>query len=270
LLAYNDSGQRRRRTGPGTRPIPAFVEPHPSKEHKLSNSHPDLIFAPPASTDIPIRDTHLRFPVQRIFCVGRNYAAHAREMGMAVDRDAPIYFTKCSLNLVMSGATVPYPPGTSDYHHEMELVVAIGKPAFRVEAAHALEVVFGYACGLDMTRRDLQYKAAAKGFPWDTGKDFETSAVISAIVTANTCGHIHSGAIRLSINGEVRQSGDISDLMWSVPELIADLSNYYHLRPGDLIYTGTPAGVGPVLPGDRITGSIDHVGDIALTIGAAE
>lgn len=236
----------------------------------MSNIHPALIFAPPVIGDIPIKDSHSRFPVHRIFCVGRNYAAHAREMGMAVARDAPIYFTKCSANLVMSGATVPYPPGTNDYQHEIELVVAIGKPAFRIEAAHALEAVFGYACGLDMTRRDLQYKAAAKGFPWDTGKDFENSAVISEIVPANTCGHIHCGAIRLSVNGEVRQSGDISDLMWSVSELIADLSHYYHLQPGDLIYTGTPAGVGPVRPGDRITGSIDRVGAIALTIGAAE
>ncbi len=236
----------------------------------MSDSNPALMFAPPPTIDVPIKGTPVRFPVRRIFCVGRNYAAHAKEMGMTVERDAPIYFTKGNTHLVMSGARVPYPPGTQDYQHEMELVVAIGKPAFQVDVEHALEIVFGYACGLDMTRRDLQYKAVPKGFPWDTGKDFENSAVIAEIVPAGECGHIHSGAICLSVNDELRQSGDISDLMWTVPELIADLSKYYHLQPGDLIYTGTPAGVGPLQPGDEITGSIDKVGDIALSIGVAE
>jgi len=236
----------------------------------MNSSPADLIFAPPTAPEIPIKGSHLRFPVNRIFCVGRNYAAHAKEMGMAVDREAAIYFTKSSAHIVESGAEVPYPPGTQDYHHEIELVVAVGKPAFRIAAEEALEIVFGYACGLDMTRRDLQYRAAAKGYPWDTGKDFENSAVISEIVTAKTCGHIRSGAIRLAVNGELRQNGDIGDLMWTVPELLSDLSNYYHLQPGDLIYTGTPAGVGPVRPGDQITGSIDRVGEIALSIVAPE
>lgn len=236
----------------------------------MSHSRSNLIFAPPPCIDIPIRGTDLRFPVNRVFCVGRNYLAHAKEMGMAVERDAPIYFTKCSAHVVLSGAEVPYPPGTRDYHHEMELVAAIGKPAFRVDVAHALEAVFGYACGLDMTRRDLQYKAVPKGHPWDIGKDFEDSAVIAEIVSVKECGHINTGAICLSVNGELRQSGDISDLMWSVPELISDLSQYYHLHPGDLIYTGTPAGVGPVQPGDFISGSIGQLGEITLTIGIAE
>jgi fumarylpyruvate hydrolase len=198
--------------------------------------------------------------------VGRNYEAHAKEMGMAVDRESPFYFTKSSSSIVESGATVPYPPGTSNYHHEMELVVAIEKPAFCVSIEAALEIVFGYACGLDMTRRDLQLNARDKGRPWDLGKNFENSAVISEIVTASESGHINSGDISLSVNKEVRQSGDISDLIWNVPELIADLSKYYHLQPGDLLYTGTPAGVGPVEPGDVITGSIDKVGKIDFII----
>ena len=152
-----------------------------SEEPEVSDSHTDLIFAAPSCIDIPIRGTRSRFPVNRVFCVGRNYVAHAKEMGMAVERDAPIYFTKCSAHVVLSGAEVPYPPGTHDYHHEMELVAAIGKSAFRVDVAHALEAVFGYACGLDMTRRDLQYKAVPKGHPWDLGKDFEDSAVMAEI-----------------------------------------------------------------------------------------
>jgi len=236
----------------------------------VSDHQSSLIFSPPSGIEVPVKGTGLRFPVNRVFCVGRNYVAHAREMGMSADRDAPIYFTKCSAHAVLSGAEVRYPPGTHDYHHEMELVAAIGEPAFRVDPSHALDAVFGYACGLDMTRRDLQYKAVPKGHPWDLGKDFEDSAVIAEIVRAEECGHIRSGSICLSVNGEPRQSGDISDLMWSVPELIADLSQYYHLRPGDLIYTGTPAGVGPVKPGDRISGSIERVGEISLTIAAAE
>jgi len=228
------------------------------------------VFGIPPCVGLPIKGTHLRFPVNRVFCVGRNYVAHAKEMGMAAERDAPIYFTKCSAHVIQSGAEIPYPPGTRDYHHEMELVVAIGKPAFRVNAGRALEVVFGYACGLDMTRRDLQYKAVPKGHPWDLGKDFEDSAVIAEIVPVGDCGHIDSGAIELSVNGEPRQAGDISELMWSVPELISDLSHYYHLCAGDLIYTGTPAGVGPVQPGDRIKGSIAGIGTITLSVGAAE
>lgn len=232
----------------------------------MSNAHPELILAPPAVPTVPVRGTDLRFPVNRIFCVGRNYEAHAKEMGVAVDREAPFYFIKCASSIVESDATVPYPPGTSNYHHEIELVVAIGTPAFCVAVEDAPEVVFGYACGLDMTRRDLQFEARGKGRPWDLGKNFENSAVISEIVKASECGSIESGEISLSVNEELRQTGNISDLIWTVPELIADLSTYYHLQPGDLLYTGTPAGVGPVEPGDRIAGNIDQVGEIALTI----
>jgi fumarylpyruvate hydrolase len=199
----------------------------------VSNAHPGFIFAPPGVPSVAVKGTDLRFPVNRIF---------------------------------ESGATVPYPPGTNNCHHEMELVVAIGKPAFCVAVQDAPQVILGYACGLDMTRRDLQFQARDKGRPWDLGKNFENSAVISEIVAASESGHIDSGGISLSVNEEVRQAGDISDLIWNVPELIADLSKYYHLQPGDLLYTGTPAGVGPVKPGDRIVGSIDQVGEITLTI----
>ena len=233
-----------------------------------STANSKMILTPPTVPNIPIAGTDARFPVNRIFCVGRNYAAHAKEMGMAVDREAPFYFIKSASTIVESGVTVPYPPGTGNYHHEMELVVAIDKPAFCIPIENALDVIFGYACGLDMTRRDLQLAARDKGRPWDLGKNFENSAVISEIVVADETGHIRSGAITLAVNEEKRQSGDIGDLIWNVPELIADLSQYYHLQPGDLLYTGTPAGVGPVEPGDTITGSIDKVGEIRLTIAA--
>ena len=153
---------------------------------------------------------------------------------MAVDRESPFYFTKSASTIVASGTTVPYPPGTRNYHHEIELVVAIDKPTFCVAVENALEIVFGYACGLDMTRRDLQLEARDKGRPWDLGKNFENSAVISEIITVSQSGHIQSGDIRLSVNGDLRQVGDIRDLIWSVPELIADLSRYYHLQPGGL------------------------------------
>jgi fumarylpyruvate hydrolase len=236
----------------------------------MSNDDAGLLFPAPPATTAPISGMAQRFPVNRVFCVGRNYEAHAKEMGMTEARVAPMYFIKDASCIVESGATVPYPPGTSQYHHEIELVVALDKPAFRIDVSHALEVVFGYACGLDMTRRDLQALARDKGWPWDTGKNFEQSAILSKILPAAQTGHISSGSITLSVNGELKQSGDISDLIWSVPELIADLSRYYHLQPGDLIYTGTPAGIGPVLPGDTLVGKVAGAGEIVLHVGAAE
>jgi len=236
----------------------------------MSNSDSSLVFVPPPVPTIPVRGTDLKFPVNRIFCVGRNYAAHAREMGMAIDREAPFYFTKSASSVIASGSTVPYAPGTEDLHHEIELVVAIGQPGFCVAAEDAAALIYGYACGLDMTRRDLQFAARDKGRPWDLAKNFENAAVISDIVVVQDTGLVESGAIRLSVNGDLRQSGNLRDLIWSLPELIADLSRYYHLQPGDLLYTGTPAGVGPVEPGDSLKGSIEKVGDIELTIAAAE
>ena len=211
-----------------------------------------------------------RFPVARIFCVGRNYADHAKEMGVEVDREAPFYFLKQAGAIVPSGATVPYPPGTSNYHYEMEFVVAIGAPARDVPVERAMEAVFGYACGLDMTRRDLQLEARAKQRPWDLGKDFERSAVITPILPKDAFGAIGDQRITLAVGGVTKQDARLSDLVWSVAELVSHLSRYYQLVPGDLIYTGTPAGVGPVVAGDRITGSIDGLSPIELAIGPAE
>ncbi|WP_421955264.1 fumarylacetoacetate hydrolase family protein [Polaromonas sp.] len=215
---------------------------------------------------VPISGTEDKYPVSRIFCVGRNYEAHAKEMGVAVDREAPFYFTKAADTYVPSGSTVQYPPGTSNYHYEMELVLAIGRDAFQVEEAEALEYVYGYACGLDMTRRDLQLAAREQRRPWDLGKDFEQSAVMSEIVPVSQCGHLSTGAIELRVNGQTKQSSDLSLLIHAVPALIAHLSGYYHLKAGDLIYTGTPEGVGPVVSGDHIQGSISGLGDIELKV----
>ena len=228
------------------------------------------LFPPPAVVAVPIKGRGELFPVNRIFCVGRNYEAHAREMGVAVDREAPFYFTKAASAYVPSGATVSYPPGTKNYHYEMELVVAIGKEGFRIPAEHALEHVFGYASGLDMTRRDLQMQAREKQRPWDLGKDFEQSAVLAEIVPASDIGHPATGKIELAVNGTVKQFSDLSLLIHPVPALIAHLSGFYHLQPGDLIYTGTPEGVGAVVAGDRITGTVAGVGDIALNVGPSE
>lgn len=230
----------------------------------------DLLFSPPPVLAAPVRGTHRKVPLRRIFCVGRNYEAHAKEMGVVVDREAPFWFTKASEDYVPSGASVAYPPGTSNYHYEMELVVVIGKPGFRIPVASALEHVYGYACGLDMTRRDLQLAAREQRRPWDLGKDFEQSAVLAEIVPASDIGHPSTGRIELRVNGQTKQSSDLSLLIHPVPALVAHLSHYYHLVPGDVIYTGTPEGVGPVVAGDRIEGSIEDIGAVSLTINPAE
>jgi fumarylpyruvate hydrolase len=227
----------------------------------------DFVFPPPPTVAASIRGRAEQFPIRRIFCVGRNYEAHAKEMGVAADREAPFYFTKAAHHYVPSASTAPYPPGTNNYHYEMELVVAIGTPGFRIPEAHALDHVFGYACGLDMTRRDLQTAAKEKQRPWDIGKDVEQSAVLGDIAPAAEIGHPHRGRIELRVNGQTKQSSDVSDLIHNVSAVIAHLSQYYHLQAGDLIYTGTPEGVGPVKPGDRLEGSIEGVGTIAFQIG---
>lgn len=229
-----------------------------------------LMFDPPSVVAAPVEGSDSLFPIRRIFCVGRNYEAHAKEMGVAVDREAPFYFTKGRDAFMPTGSTVAYPPGTTNYHYEMELVVAIGAPAFRVTADKALAAVFGYACGLDMTRRDLQLAARDKQRPWDLGKDFEQSAILSPIVPASRCGHPDKGTIELKVNGAVRQNADLSQLIHSVPAVVAHLSGFYHLQPGDLIYTGTPEGVGAVKPGDKIEGRIDGVGTISLNVAPGE
>jgi fumarylpyruvate hydrolase len=228
------------------------------------------LFPPPAPVAVPVRGLTALYPVRRIFCVGRNYEAHAVEMGAKPDREAPFYFTKSACDYAPSGSVIPYPPGTRNFHHEMELVIAMGAPAFRIAAAQATQAVYGYACGLDMTRRDLQNAARDQKRPWDLGKDFESAAVLAPLVPASECGHPVSGRIELRVNGVQRQASDLSLLLHPVAAIVADLSKYYHLGPGDLIYTGTPEGVGPVNPGDQLAGSIAGVGDIAVTIGAAE
>jgi fumarylpyruvate hydrolase len=217
-----------------------------------------------------LRAPRAGIPLIGIFWVGRNYADHAKEMGFEVDREAPWYFTKPASAIVLSGATIPYPPETKNYHYEMELVVAIGADAFRIAASDAQRVIFGYACGLDMTRRDLQIAAREKSRPWDLGKAFEQSAVISVITPGANYPAIGKQRISLKVGETIKQDAHLSDLVWSVPELISHLSRFYHLAPGDLIYTGTPAGVGPVLPGDRIVGEIDSLESLTVTIGAPE
>ena len=227
------------------------------------------LFDIPAPPLVPVTEEARGFPVRRIFCVGRNYAAHAAEMGNEVDRAAPFYFTKSAHALCLSGATLSYPPETVECHHEMEFVVALGAEAFRVSEADAMRAVWGYACGIDLTRRDLQEAAKQKGRPWDLGKDFEAAAVIAPLTPRAGFGAIGAQTLRLRVDGRVAQEARLSEMVWSVPEIIAHLSRFYHLAPGDLIYTGTPAGVGPVVPGTGLMGEIDGLAPLHLTIGAA-
>ena len=228
------------------------------------------VWPPQPLPSLPVRGSADHVPVQRIFCVGRNYHAHAIEMGRPVDKatQRPFYFTKSNTALVLSGATVAYPPETQDYQFEMELVVVIGAPGFRVNAEDAHKLIYGYACGLDMTRRDLQLKFRDQGRPWDLGKDVEASAVCSEVVPMPGV-VLTQGEIALQVNGEPRQKSDLNKLIWDIREQIADLALFYHLQPGDLIYTGTPEGVGPVVAGDRITGQVQGVGEVALNVGPA-
>ncbi|MGB8839916.1 MAG: fumarylacetoacetate hydrolase family protein [Aliidongia sp.] len=207
------------------------------------------------------------FPVRRIFCVGRNYAAHAREMGHDPDREPPFFFTKPADAILLPGQPMPYPPATADLHHEIELVVAIGRAGAEISVTEAQDHVFGYAVGLDMTRRDLQGEAKKLGRPWDMGKGFDFSAPIAPLHRASETGPITKGAIWLDVNGTRRQVGDIADLIWSVPEVIASLSRLVALAPGDLIYTGTPEGVAATMRGDRLHGHVDGLSDLELAIG---
>ncbi|GLQ49196.1 fumarylacetoacetate hydrolase family protein [Dyella flava] len=209
-----------------------------------------------------------RFPVNRIFCVGRNYAAHAREMGKDPDRDPPFFFMKPASATVDAAdpTSIPYPSKTSNYHYEIELVVAIGKGGFEIPVDRALEHVFGYAVGLDMTRRDLQLAARDAGRPWEFGKSFSDSAPMGALHPVEEIGHLDAAAIELTVNGVTRQASDIAKLIWSTAECIAHLSLYEALRPGDLIMTGTPEGVGPVVTGDVMRGQIDGLSDVIVTV----
>jgi fumarylpyruvate hydrolase len=229
------------------------------------------LWTPPPVRSLPVRGRTERAPINRLFFVGRNYDAHAVEMGKPVDKASAklFYFTKAPQTLVESGATVAYPPQTANFHHEMELVVVIGAPGFNVPVEAADKLIYGYACGLDMTRRDLQLVARDQGRPWDLGKDVEDSSIVSEIVPMPGV-VLERGALALTVNGQPRQQSDVAMLIWNIREVIADLSRFYHLQTGDLIFTGTPEGVGPVVAGDRIDGHIDGVGEIRLHIGAAE
>ena len=226
----------------------------------------DSLFSLPDPILIPVEGETSKYPVGRIFCVGRNYEAHAAEMGNEVDREAPFYFTKSAPNAVLSGAAVPYPPGTENFHHEMELAVAIGKPVFQANSARAQDAIFGYGCALDMTRRDLQIRERNKQRPWDLGKDLENGAVFAPLTRAEDWSPVASKRIHLSVNGEIRQDATLDELIWKIDEVICHLSGFYHLRPGDLILTGTPAGVGPVVAGDILEGGIDGLQPIKLTL----
>jgi fumarylpyruvate hydrolase len=222
----------------------------------------------PPIASVPIAGIGERFPVHRIYCVGRNYAEHAREMGFDPDREPPFFFEKPADAIVEDGATIPYALATQNLQHEVELVVAIGKEGVQISREAALEHIYGYAVGLDMTRRDLQLAARDKGRPWDVGKAFDQSAPISAIHRVSEIGHPSRGAIWLNVNEQVRQSADLAQLLWPVPDVIAHLSKLFALKPGDLIYTGTPAGVGPVERGDRLHGGVAGVSEISLRIAA--
>lgn len=207
------------------------------------------------------------FPVRRIYCVGRNYAAHAREMGHDPDREEPFFFMKPADAVVPSGSVVAYPPKTKNYQHEIEMVVALGKGGCDVPVERALDLVYGYAVGLDMTRRDLQGEAKKLGRPWDMGKGFDRSAPCAPISPAAKVGHIAKGAIWLKVNGEIRQKSDLAMLIWSIPETISYLSGFVELGAGDLIYSGTPEGVAAVVKGDTLEGHVDGLSDLKITIG---
>ena len=207
------------------------------------------------------------FAVRRIYCVGRNYLDHIREMKEADERDPPFFFQKPADALMADGSTVPYPAATNDFQFEVELVVAIGEGGRDIRAADAAAHIFGYAIGIDLTRRDLQRDARDRGWPWEMGKSFDHSAPCGPISLKSSTGVITKGAITLSVNGEPKQKGDMSQMIWNVAEVIANLSMQYELAPGDLIFTGTPAGVGPVMPGDRIECAIDGLGVLNIAIG---
>lgn len=226
---------------------------------------------PPAPIPaVPVADSSDSFPVRRIYCVGRNYAAHAREMGSDPEREPPFFFCKPADAVVpvAPGITgeIAYPSQTANYQHEVELVVAIGKRGASIAASEANDHIWGYAVGFDMTRRDLVFALRDQGRPWEPGKAFDQSAPIAPIVPASRSGHPVRGRVWLEVNGKLKQEGDLADLIWSVPETIAHLSKYFELFPGDLIFTGTPEGVGPVVSGDRVTGGVDGVGELSIRI----
>jgi fumarylpyruvate hydrolase len=224
-------------------------------------------FPPHAVPHLPIRNSASVFPVHRIYCVGRNYADHAIEMGHDPNREAPFFFQKNPDTLVLSGGVFPYPDKSNDVHHELEMVVALKSGGKDIPVAKALDHVFGYAVGLDMTRRDLQGEAKKAGRPWEIGKAFEYSAPCTEIVPASEIGHPAKGKVWLKVNGAEKQKGDLDQLIWKVPEMISYLSGLFELKAGDLIYSGTPAGVGAVKKGDLMVGGVDGIGEITIKVG---
>jgi len=229
-----------------------------------------FVVPPPSVVSIPVAGGDDQFPVRRVICVGRNYEAHAREMGKDPTREPPFFFTKPADAIVPNGSVVPYPPETKNFHYEMELVFVIGKDGFEIPEDKALDHVYGYAAGIDLTRRDLQLAARDLGRPWDWGKSFDNSAPITAIQPAAKIGHPSKGRIWLKVNGETKQDADIADLIWDVPEIVAFASRSIRLKAGDVIMTGTPAGVGPIVVGDKVEGGVEGVGDISITIAPPE
>ena len=227
----------------------------------------DFVIAQPAVPSVAVAGAFARFPIRRVFCVGRNYAAHAREMGSDPNREPPFFFSKPADAVIPASGTVPYPSATSDLHHEVELVVALGSGGTNIDPAKAMELVWGYGVGLDLTRRDLQAAAKDIGRPWDMAKGFDASAPCTPLIPASTLGHPEGKAIWLDVNGVRKQEGLLSDMIWSIPEVIAALSRLVTLAAGDLIYTGTPSGVGQLNPGDVVTGGVADVAAFTLTLG---
>lgn len=222
------------------------------------------VIAPAKPTSLAIENSRARFPIHRIYCVGRNYADHAREMGHNPDEEPPFFFLKPTDVIVADGGVFPYPSQSRDVHHEVELVVALNEGGREITTDDALKHIFGYAVGIDMTRRDLQNAAKEQGRPWDSGKSFDYSAPCSTLHTVADIGHPSTGRISLTINGNVRQQADLNQMIWKVPQIIAELSSLFELRAGDLIYTGTPAGVGPVHRGDRIVAELEDVASLEI------
>lgn len=230
----------------------------------------DFVVSPAPVYSLTVHGHQQRFPVNRIFCVGRNYAAHAREMGKDPERDPPFFFMKPASAIIDAAqpVSISYPSMTSNYQYEVELVVAIGKGGFEIPSDQALDHVFGYAVGLDMTRRDVQLAARDAGRPWEFGKSFSDSAPIGALHPVKHIGHVDSAAIELTVNGATKQASDVARLIWSTAECIAHLSRYEPLRPGDLIMTGTPEGVGPVVTGDVMRGRVDKLTEVTVSVVA--
>jgi len=224
------------------------------------------LFTPSALPVLPIIGRDERFPVRRIYCVGRNYAAHALEMGGNPEREPPFFFSKPADALVQNGSIIAYPPATDNFHFEMELVIAINGTAKNLSVSEAVKLIFGYASGIDLTRRDLQSAAKEKGRPWDCAKGFDFSAPCSAIAEAKSVPHIENSRLWLNVNGQNKQQALISDMIWNPPEIVAHLSKMFELKAGDLIYTGTPAGVGPLQPGDHVNGGIEGLPEITIDI----